>query len=244
MRDVFKPDEGPGRDRRDADDLRKGAGALRVQRFIAEGAFMPQHGNQGTDRKARRKGQRRDDHDAVRPARALRAQQPDQHRGADRQQGFAEPDLIAEESIVKAEPEGISQEEACKQRQRSQVRPQDGQIGKQHEPQRKKPEVLSPDLLLKGIDSPGTRCLNDHILQVPCDHQDDRHAQQEAEHGPQQAGFLQVRVAGDDKRAPADACTDGKSPDSQRCKPRSQPLFLFRLFHLDVPSSLFSFLTA
>jgi hypothetical protein len=69
-------------------------------------------------------------------------------------------------------------------------------------------------------------------------------AQQEAEHGPQQAGFLQIGVAGDDKRAPADACTNGKSSDSKRCKPRSQPLFLFRLFHLDVPSSLFSFLTA
>ena len=244
MRDVFKADECPGRDRRDADDLRKGAGALRVQRFIAEGAFMPQHGNQGTDRKARRKGQRRDDHDAVRPARALRAQQPDQHRGADRQQGFAEPDLIAEDVIVEAEPEGISQEEACKQRQRGHVRPQNGQIGKQHEPQCEEPEVLPAGFLFKGIDAARTRGLNNHVLQVPCDHQDDRHAQQEAEHGPQQAGFLQIGVAGDDKRAPADACTDGKSPDSKRCKPRSQPLFLFRLFHLDVPSSLFSFLTA
>ena len=133
---------------------------------------------------------------------------------------------------MEAELEGIPEEEARKQRQRGHVRPQNGQIREQHEPQREESEVLPADLLFKGIDAARTRGPGDHVLQVPGDHQNDRHAEQQAEHGPEQARLLQIGVAGDDERTPADAGADREGPHAQRRKAGSQSPACFLILHV------------
>ena len=223
MRDVLKADEGPGRDGGDADDLREGARPLGIQRGVAERAVMPRHCDHGAHRKADGERQRGDDHDAVGEARAALAQPADQDHGQHGQQRLAEPHLIAEDPVAEAEAEGAAEEEAGKQRQRGHVGPEDGQIGQQHEPEGEKTEILSPHALLKRVDTARVRRGLNHVLQVPGDHEDDRHAEQHAEDGAQHAGLLQIGVAGDDKRSPAYARPDRKGPHSQRREAAPQP---------------------
>ena len=206
----------PGRDRRDADDLAEGGRAFQVQRRITERIFVPQERDHGTYGKPGREDQGRSDHDFVGQAGGTDAQQRDKPHRADGEQRLAEPDLIAENRVVETEAERVPKEEARKQRDRRDVRPEDRQVGQQDEPERQEAQVLPAGLLFEGVDAARAGRLADHVLQVPGDHQDHAHAQQQAEHGPQQAGLLQVGVTGDDKRTPADARADRKRPHPER----------------------------
>ena len=216
VRNVFKADESPGRDCGDVHDLREGHCALKVQGRIAEGSSVQEDGRQGADREARRKDERRGDHDPVDVPRAPGAKQPDQGDGRHGKQPLAEPHLIAENGVVVSELERIAKEEPGEKRNRGDVGPEDRKVGEQDEPAREESEIASAGLARKRIDAAGALAVADHVLQIPGHHQNDGQADQHSEERPQDARSLQVRIAGDDERPPADAGADGKRPHAER----------------------------
>ena len=180
---------------------------------------MTENRDQSTYRKTDRKRQSRNRHDPAGCAGTLSTEKTDKRDGTHRQQRFTQPYLIAKDLILKSKLKRIAKEEPRKQRKGCHVGPENGKIRQQNKPERKETEVLSGDFLSKGIDTSGVRCFLNHVLQVPCDHQNDRHAKQKTKHGAKHTGFLQVGIAGHDERAPADTRTDGERPDTKRRKP-------------------------
>ena len=127
--------------------------------------------------------------------------------------------------------EHLAQEIAGEKRQRCGVGPEDRKIRERQEPGSQKAVIVTECLLGESVGAAGFRVAVHHVEITPGDDQHDRAAQEKSQRAAKGPRRRQIVVAGDDKRAPADAGSQGKGPGVQRRKMMSESVVFYLILH-------------
>ena len=214
VRNIFEADEGPGRDDRDPDDLGEGGGI----RYIAGavGSLVQKEGRKKDDRDPDGEQTYQDRHGPHGRIPESGTQKAAQQDGDDGHDDFAGVDVIVEDGVHFSEREYTAQKVPGIQGDGCRVGPQDRHVGQGQEPPGEKPLVVVKDLPAVGIGAARLREDLHEIGIVSRDQQHDDRRERHAQCTPPGPRLGQVGVGGDDKRSPADAGSQGKSPCAGR----------------------------
>ena len=208
MRNIFKSDERPGGNTRDPDDLHQLVLLRKHCRIHAlPSCAMPCRHAEETYRDAYGKQQRHPDDQPQRQLLIFDADERGQQDKRHGQQDLTQIYIVSEDAVHRAKLEDPVQKIPGEQRQRGCVCPEHGCVRQYQEPRRQKAVVISESGFCIGIGSARIRVPTDQIVIVAADHQHQRRTDQNTDNTSQRSCLQKVRVAGHDKRAPSDTCS-------------------------------------
>ena len=205
MRYVFKAYEGPGRYYRNPCDLRNRRRVRDKRGLIAEACLTVL--SQGPDcayGKTYREQQRGNDNYDMNELLGIDAEDTGDENREHGNKSFTEPYLVAEDMVVPAETENITDKVSCEKRDRSDVGPENCGICQEKEPRGKKTVVMTYGFFGKAVDTAGVGILNNHVLQVMADYKNNSHTDNEPEYGTENTGACKICITGNYQRAPSD----------------------------------------
>ena len=182
MRDGLEPDERPGRERHDGEDLESGRLTVGESRSEAgESALMLHEDNRHADGDAGAEDEREDRLEPRREPLAVEEHAADKEKRNDREQDFAGIDVIAGDLVFEAEAEESAKEIPSDQRKRGGVGPGDGDVGEDQEPAADVAVVAAADALYVAVRAAGLGKVLYEIVVVAAYEEHDKRAHANAD---------------------------------------------------------------